>query len=84
MKTLAGVLVVALLGGTLASHAAEATRDPLAEGFSRPPADARPLVFWQWVNGNVTQEGIRLDLEWMQRIGLAGALMFDKIGRAHV
>ena len=25
----------------------------------------------------MTQEGIRLDLEWMQRVGLGGALMFD-------
>jgi hypothetical protein len=51
--------------------------DPLAAGFTEPPADARPLVYWQWVNGNVTAAGIRLDLEWMQRIGIAGALMFD-------
>ena len=49
----------------------------LAAGFLEPPAEARPLVFWQWINGNVSQEGIRLDLEWMQRIGIGGALMFD-------
>jgi len=56
---------------------AEPARDALAAGFVEPPAEARPLVFWQWVNGNVTLEGIRLDLEWMQRVGLAGALLFD-------
>lgn len=56
---------------------AQAAPDPLAAGFAEPPAEARPLVFWQWVNGNVTHEGIRLDLEWMQRIGLGGALLFD-------
>src|SRR5262245_58626286 len=56
---------------------AEPAHDPLYERFVDPPAEARPLVFWQWVNGNVTEEGIRLDLQWMQRAGLAGALMFD-------
>jgi hypothetical protein len=66
-----------LLCLTLASQAADAPHDALAEGFANPPPDARPLVYWQWVNGNVSQEGIRLDLEWMKRIGLAGAVMFD-------
>jgi alpha-L-rhamnosidase len=60
-----------------AAVAADGPRDPLFDGFVDPPPGARPLVFWQWVNGNVTEEGIRLDLEWMQRAGLAGALMFD-------
>jgi len=72
-------VIVALFaaGAGIAAHGAEPPRDALAEGFRNPPADARPLVFWQWVNGNVTEEGIRLDLEWMHRIGLAGAIMFD-------
>lgn len=56
---------------------AQPAPDPLTAGFAEPPEEARPLVFWQWVNGNVTHEGICLDLEWMQRIGLVGALMFD-------
>jgi len=29
------------------------------------------------MNGNITQEGIRLDIEWMHRIGLAGFQTFD-------
>jgi hypothetical protein len=71
-----------LLSALLASLAAtvahsQSEPDVLASGFAEPPSEARPLVYWQWVNGNVTHEGIRLDLEWMQRIGLAGAFMFD-------
>ena len=73
MKLAASLCFIACAGVC----SAEAPGDPLAAGFAEPPAEARPLVFWQWVNGNVTQEGIRLDLEWMQRIGLGGALMFD-------
>ena len=29
------------------------------------------------MNGNVTREGIRLDLEWMHRVGLGGFQNFD-------
>lgn len=78
MKPRARVFVAMVAAGAgMAAHSAEMQRDALAEGFRNPPADARPLVFWQWVNGNVSEEGIRLDLEWMHRIGIAGAVMFD-------
>ncbi len=29
------------------------------------------------MNGNITQEGIKLDLEWMHRSGIAGFQNFD-------
>ena len=64
-----------LLAGTAMAplHA----EDTLAEGFRDPPASARPRVWWHWMNGNVTEEGIRLDLEWMKRIGIGGVQNFD-------
>jgi len=49
----------------------------LEAGFTNPPAAARPRVWWHWMNGNVTIEGIRLDLEWMHRIGIGGLQNFD-------
>lgn len=45
--------------------------------FMNPPESARPRVWWHWMNGNVTQEGIQNDLEWMQRIGIGGFQNFD-------
>ncbi len=51
--------------------------DALDDGFRDPPQSARPRVWWHWMNGNVTQEGIRLDLEWMKRIGIGGVQNFD-------
>ena len=51
--------------------------DPLVAGFEAPPPSARPMVYWQWINGNVTEEGIRRDLAWMHAIGLGGAFLFD-------
>ena len=52
-------------------------RDPLVRGFLEPPHSARPMVWWHWMNGNITEEGLRKDIEWMHRIGLAGFHVFD-------
>jgi alpha-L-rhamnosidase/Concanavalin A-like lectin/glucanases superfamily len=67
---------VAALAG-LCAFAADSAPDPLAAGFVSPPADARPRTFWLWMNGNVTREGITLDLEAMHRVGVGGVMIFD-------
>jgi hypothetical protein len=51
--------------------------DALKSGFENPPDGAKPRVWWHWMNGNITKEGIKLDLEWMQRAGLGGFQNFD-------
>ncbi|HTW79109.1 MAG TPA: glycosyl hydrolase [Terracidiphilus sp.] len=61
----------AVLGG------ARTTNDALRQGFENPPEAARPPVWWHWLDGNVTREGIKLDLEWMHRTGLSGFQAFD-------
>src|SRR5580698_3893432 len=63
------------LVATLAS--AQNATDTLKSGFENPPESARPRVWWHWMNGNITQEGIKLDLEWMHRAGLGGFQNFD-------
>src|SRR5215469_8937555 len=50
---------------------------PLEEGFRNPPDSAKPRVWWHWLNGNVTKEGITADLEWMKRVNIGGMQMFD-------
>ena len=56
---------------------AQTTPDKLQSGFEHPPASAHPRVWWHWMNGNITKEGIKLDLEWMHRVGIAGFQNFD-------
>ena len=51
--------------------------DPLQRGFLDPPDSAKPRVWWHWMNGNITKEGIKLDLEWMKRVGIGGFQNFD-------
>ncbi|MFD0991107.1 glycosyl hydrolase [Mariniflexile jejuense] len=53
------------------------TFSDLENGFKSPPNASKPWVFWQWMNGNITKQGITLDLEAMYRIGIGGALCFN-------
>ena len=75
-KKLVLVLVALVLAGPGAGLGRSQV-DPLKSGFENPPESARPRVWWHWMNGNITQEGIKLDLEWMHRAGLAGFQNFD-------
>ena len=80
--SLNGFQKVALLASvaclsTLAFSQAKPVQDALKAGFEHPPQSARPRVWWHWMNGNITKEGIKLDLEWMHRVGLAGYQNFD-------
>ena len=55
--------------------------DDLSAQFARPPASARPWVYWFWNNGNVTKAGITADLEAMQRAGIGGVIIMDVVER---
>ena len=49
----------------------------LETSFVTPPDSAKPYTWWHWINGNVTNQGITLDLEAMKCIGLGGFQQFD-------
>ncbi len=76
MKTLGTLLLAALC----AISGAALAEDKLAEGFAAPPASARPWVFWFWINGNISKEGITADLEAMQHVGIGGVLWMEVSG----
>ena len=38
----------------------------LQERFQSPDSEASPWIFWYWMNGAVTKEGITADLEAMK------------------
>jgi hypothetical protein len=77
-----GLLAAALLASTAMATVAQAEGAPAAassleDGFQTPPNSARPRVWWHWMNGNITKDGIRKDIEWMSRIGVGGLQNFD-------
>lgn len=56
------------------------TTKELVNGFRNPPDDARPWVYWFWINGNITRVGITADLEAMRRVGIGGVLIMEVDG----
>lgn len=73
------LLLPALISITLVrcKPAAEENGTRLEQGFINPPDDALPRVWWHWMNGNVTLDGIRKDLDWMHRSGIGGFQNFN-------
>lgn len=49
----------------------------LQQNFQSPPNVAKPRVWWHWMNGNISKEGIKNDLDWMKRVGIGGFQNFD-------
>ena len=77
MKAFLLVLFFLLLNLVPARAAEPRTADVLARGFVHPPDSARPWVYWFWLNGNITREGITADLEAMKRVGIGGVLIME-------
>jgi hypothetical protein len=76
-RGLRAFVAATLVFGFASTGAFALDRDSLSQGFSDPPSSARPRVWWHWLNGNISKEGITLDLEWMKRIGIGGAESFQ-------
>jgi hypothetical protein len=74
LRIAAMVVILMALGGAMQG---QSSADALEIGFKTPPNSAKPRVWWHWMNGNITKEGIKLDLEWMNRVGIGGFQNFD-------
>ena len=71
----ATALVATTLGSTLPLDALAA--ESLTDGFAHPPATARPWVYWYFMDGNLTREGMKADLQAMKRAGIGGAIFLE-------
>jgi len=74
------ILVVAKT--TSAAETAPASQPPadqkeLAKSFAKPPASARPWVYWFPLSGNLSKKGITADFEAMARAGIGGLLYME-------
>ena len=74
-STALGVASVGLPRGLLGMNSANA--NSLIEDFVQPPEDARPWVYWYFMDGNLTREGMEADLAAMKRAGIGGAIYLE-------
>ena len=63
------VVALALLGVVVRAA-------PPEEVFRNPPPEACVGVWWHWMGAQVTEEGIRRDLDWFRRTGVFSATVF--------
>ncbi|MCQ2147169.1 MAG: hypothetical protein MJZ16_06595 [Bacteroidales bacterium] len=75
-----GTIALALLAMASFSSNAQNSAAELSKmqaEFQNPPSSARPRVWWHWMNGNITKDGIKKDIDWMHRAGIGGFHNFD-------
>lgn len=53
------------------------TTDRLYDSFRHPPANSRPWVYWYFMDGNLSAEGMHADLEAMKQAGIGGAIYLE-------
>src|SRR5436190_22238068 len=77
MKIRASLKLVASLLALLATVSTSSAKIDLEKGFKNPPDAARPGVYWFWINGNITSNGVTADLEAMKRVGIGGVIIME-------
>jgi hypothetical protein len=74
---LAGLFTLITPSSIIHSFTHPAFGSLLDDGFLNPSRRFAPFTWWHWMNGNISKEGITLDLEAMKGIGLGGFQLFD-------
>ena len=73
-----GIRLSTVLAGLLCGLAAVGSAaDNLEKEFVTPPDSARPWVYWFFMDGNLTREGMTADLEAMKKAGIGGAIYLE-------
>src|SRR5690606_17825470 len=70
-------IALSLLDFSFAQQVNQSSQSKLYSGFAKPPDASKPRVWWHWMNGNITKDGISKDLNWMSRSGIGGFQNFD-------
>ncbi|HPE76227.1 MAG TPA: glycosyl hydrolase [Draconibacterium sp.] len=63
--------------GLLLMSCEQKNADHLKANFINPPDSARPGVYWYFMDGNLSREGITADLESMKKAGIGNVLFLE-------
>lgn len=75
-----GILLLTLFLLSISSAYASGGTDSyaqLVDQFKNPPRQARPWVYWVWLQSNTTRAALKLDLEQMKAKGIVGCILYD-------
>lgn len=65
----------AILGVTLSISGISCSSDPLESGFKNPSNQVQTSVYWYWISGNISEEGVKKDLYAMKEAGINRAFI---------
>jgi hypothetical protein len=71
------LLLISLCLSVAGCTSQEKGLDPIRSCFLSPPDDARPGVYWYFMDGNLSREGITADLEEMKAAGIGNVLFLE-------
>jgi hypothetical protein len=69
---------------TLTAQQRPISFDPdLKKSFLTPPDSIKPSVYWYWMMGNISADGIERDLQAMSQVGIGHVISF-LLGEGHL
>ena len=71
------VCIAALFSFSDCGKSDRSERQRLAERFVSPPDSTRPGVYWYFMDGNISREGMTADLESMKAAGIGSVLFLE-------
>lgn len=69
--------LLAIAGCSNPESSTFASVEQLKEGFTTPPPTSRPGVYWYFMDGNLSKEGITKDLESMDAVGIGYVVFLE-------
>ncbi len=75
--TLQTIVRMVIILSSILSSCNIPSNDKLKENFENPPDSARPGVYWYFMDGNLSKEGMTADLESMKEAGIGNVLFLE-------
>lgn len=69
------LLAAAALTAAMAITSACTSTEELARDFAKPPETVQTGIYWYWISGNISEEGVVRDLHAMKRAGINRAFI---------
>jgi len=76
-KTLGLIISISMFFGMLSCSGQknEISHETLKSGFTTPPDSIQTSVYWYWISGNISKEGVIKDLHAMKKAGINRAFI---------
>ena len=71
------ILWLGIIAIGLMSCSQKAVNDQLKADFKNPPNEARPGVYWYFMDGNLSRDEMTKDLESMKEVGIGSVLFLE-------